>query len=55
VARRPLLEGAYLLALILLAVPTSITSPFLGTERRTTVLEFVDRIIELTKALTKAG
>ena len=29
--------------------------PFLGTDRRATVLEFVDRIVELTKALTKFG
>jgi hypothetical protein len=28
---------------------------FLCNERRTTVLEFVDRIVELTKALTKSG
>jgi hypothetical protein len=32
-----------------------ITWPFLCNERRTTVLEFVDRIVELTKALTKSG
>jgi hypothetical protein len=44
-----------LLALVLLSLPAWITWPFLGTERRTTVLEFVDRIVELTKALTKSG
>lgn len=44
-----------LLALILLSVPAWITWPFLSTERRNTVLEFVDRIIELTKALSKTG
>jgi hypothetical protein len=44
-----------LLALILLSLPAWITWPFLGTERRTTVLGFVDRIVELTKALTKPG
>jgi hypothetical protein len=45
----------YVFALVLLSVPTWITWPFLGTERRTTVLEFVDRIVELTKALTTSG
>ena len=44
-----------LLALVLLSLPAWITWPFLGTERRTTVLEFVDRIVELAKALTKSG
>jgi len=44
-----------LLAIVLLSVPAWITWPFLGTERRTTVLAFVDRIVELTKALTKSG
>jgi len=44
-----------LLVLILLAVPAWITLPFLGTERRTTVLEFVDRIADWAKALTKCG
>ena len=44
-----------LLTLILLSLPAWITWPFLSTERRTTVLQFVDRIIELTKALTKSG
>jgi hypothetical protein len=44
-----------LLVLILLSLPAWITWPFLGTERRTTVLEFLDRIVELTKALTKSG
>jgi hypothetical protein len=44
-----------LLALILLSLPAWITWPFLATERRTTVLQFVDRIIELAKALTKSG
>jgi len=44
-----------LLTLVLLSVPAWITWPFLGTERRNTVLEFVDRIVELTKALTKSG
>lgn len=44
-----------LLALVLLSAPTWITWPFLSTERRNTVLEFVDRIIALTKALTKSG
>jgi hypothetical protein len=39
-----------LLALVLLSMPAWITWPFLGTERRTTVLEFVDRIVELTKS-----
>lgn len=41
-----------LLALVLLSVPAWITWPFLAAERRATVLEFVDRIVELTKALT---
>lgn len=44
-----------LLALILLSLPAWITWPFLSTERRTTVLQFVDRIIELAKALTKSS
>jgi hypothetical protein len=44
-----------LLALVLLCVPAWITWPFLGTERRATVLEFVDRIVEWAKALTKSG
>lgn len=44
-----------LLALVLLSMPAWITWPFLGTERRATVLEFVDRIVEMTKALTKSG
>lgn len=44
-----------LLALILLPLPAWITWPFLGTERRTTVLQFVDRIIELAKAVTKSS
>ncbi len=44
-----------LLALVLLSLPAWITWPFLGTERRTTVLEFVDRILELIKALAKSG
>jgi hypothetical protein len=44
-----------LLALVLLSVPAWITWPFLGTERRATVLQFVDRIVEMTKALTKSG
>ena len=44
-----------LLALVLLSAPAWITWPFLSTERRNTVLEFVDRIIALTKALTKSG
>jgi hypothetical protein len=42
-------------ALVLLSVPAWITWPLAGTERRITVLEFVDRIVELTKALTKSG
>jgi hypothetical protein len=44
-----------LLALILLSLPAWITWPLLGTERRTTVLGFVDRIVELSKTLTKPG
>jgi hypothetical protein len=44
-----------LLALVLLSVPAWVTWPFLGAERRTTVLEFVDRIVEMTKALAKSG
>jgi len=44
-----------LLALVLLSVPAWITWPLLSTERRTTVLEFVDRIVEIAKALTKSG
>ena len=44
-----------LLALVLLSAPAWITWPFLSTERRTTVLAFVDRIVALTKALTKSG
>lgn len=44
-----------LLALVVLSAPAWITWPFLGTERRTTVLEFVDRIADWAKALTKPG
>ena len=44
-----------LLVLVLLSVPAWITWPFLVTERRTTVLQFVDRIIELAKTLTKSS
>lgn len=44
-----------LLALVFLSVPAWITWPFLSTERRTTVLQFVDRIVEMVKALTKSG
>lgn len=44
-----------LLVLILLSLPTWITWPFMGTERRTTVLEFVDRIADWAKALTKCS
>jgi len=36
-------------------MPAWVTWPFLGIEQRTTVLEFVDRIAEMTKALTKSG
>jgi len=43
------------LALILFSMPAWITWPFMSTERRNTVLEFVDRIIDLAKALTKSG
>lgn len=43
------------LALVLLSIPAWITWPFLGNERRTTVLEFVDRIVKWTKALGKSG
>lgn len=42
-----------LLALVLLSAPAWITWPFLDADRRATVLEFVDRIVEWTKALTK--
>lgn len=44
-----------LLVLILLSLPAWITWPFMGTERRTTVLEFVDRIADWAKALTKCS
>lgn len=44
-----------LLALVLLSMPAWITWPFLSADRRATVLEFVDRIVELSKALTKSG
>ncbi len=44
-----------LLALVLLSTPAWVTWPFLSTERRTTVLEFVDRIVELAEALTTSG
>ena len=44
-----------LLALILLSLPAWITWPILSTEQLQTVLQFVDRIIELAKALTKSG
>jgi hypothetical protein len=44
-----------LIVLVLLSMPAWITWPFLGTERRGTVLEFVDRLVELTTALTKSG
>jgi hypothetical protein len=44
-----------LLALVLLSVPAWLTWPFLGAERRATVLDFVDRIVEFTKVLTKPG
>ncbi len=44
-----------LLTLALLPGPAWITWPFLDIERRTPVLDFVDRIVELTKALTKSG
>jgi hypothetical protein len=41
-----------LLVLIVLSAPAWITWPFLSTERRATVLGFVDRIVEWAKALT---
>lgn len=44
-----------LLVLILLSVPAWITWPFLGTDRRNTVLQFLDRIADWAKAITKSG
>jgi hypothetical protein len=44
-----------LLAIVLLSVLAWITWPFLGAERRATVLEFVDRLAEFAKALTTSG
>jgi hypothetical protein len=43
-----------LLALVLLSAPAWITWPFLDSDRRATVLDFVDRIVEWTKALSKS-
>jgi hypothetical protein len=40
------------IVLILLSMPAWITWPFLDADRRTTVLEFVDRIAGWAKTLT---
>ena len=44
-----------LLVLVLLSMPAWITFPFLAVDRRKTVLQFVDRIADWAKALTKSG
>jgi hypothetical protein len=44
-----------LIVLILLSVPAWITWPFLDADRRTTVLQFVDRIAGWAKTLTTPG
>jgi hypothetical protein len=44
-----------LIAVILLSAPAWITWPFLAADRRTTVLEFVDRIAGWAKTLTSPG
>jgi hypothetical protein len=44
-----------MLVLVLLSLPAWITFPFLAADRRKTVLQFVDRIVEWAKALTKSG
>lgn len=40
-----------LVAVVLLSAPAWLTWPFLPAERRTTVLEFLDRLIEWSKVL----
>ncbi len=44
-----------LIVLILLSAPAWITWPFLATDRRKTVLQFVDRIAGWAKTLTTPG
>jgi hypothetical protein len=44
-----------LIILVLLSVPAWITWPFLAADRRTTVLQFVDRIADWAKTLTTPG
>jgi hypothetical protein len=44
-----------LIVLVLLCAPAWITWPFLATGRRTTVLQFVDRIAGWAKTLTTPG
>jgi hypothetical protein len=44
-----------LIVMILLSVPAWITWPFLDADRRTTVLQFVDRIAGWAKTLTTPG
>lgn len=43
------------IVLILLSMPAWITWPFLDADRRTTVLQFVDRIAGWAKTLTTPG
>jgi hypothetical protein len=44
-----------MLVLVLLSMPAWITFPFLAADRRKTILQFVDRIVEWAKTLTKSG
>jgi hypothetical protein len=44
-----------LIILVLLSVPAWITWPFLAADRKTTVLQFVDRIADWAKTLTTPG
>ncbi len=44
-----------LIVVVLLSMPAWITWPFLAADRRTTVLQFVDRIASWAKTLTTPG
>jgi hypothetical protein len=44
-----------LLAVVLLSAPAWIAWPFLATDRRTAVLDFLDRLIEWIKILAGTG
>lgn len=44
-----------LLLVVLLSAPAWLVWPFLASDRRTAVLEFLDRLVEWVKALVGTG